>query len=72
MKPPKTADALGSNIRAMRLLSRLSQQQLAVAAKTDTNYLRGIELGQRNPTVRVLERIASALGVEVIDLFDAP
>lgn len=46
----------------------LSQEQLAVRAKVHRTYLSGVETGTRNPTLEIIKRLASALGVEASDL----
>jgi len=35
-------------------------------------YLSGLECGRRNPTVKMLERLASALDVPISILFNNP
>jgi len=47
----------------LRQQRKLTQEQLAFAAKIDLTYLGGIERGKRNPSLLVMARIASALGV---------
>lgn len=56
------------NVRRLREQAGLSQEALAHAARLHTTYLSGIENGRRNPTLDVLERLGSALGVEPTDL----
>lgn len=47
---------------------QMSQEDLADAAGISANYLSGIELGQRNPTLVVLSALASALEVSLSSL----
>lgn len=47
-----------------------SQEALADEAGLDRTYISGIERVVRNPTVTVIERIASALGCKHGDLLD--
>jgi len=61
--------ALGSRIRELRDEKGWSQEKLAEAACVDRSYIAGIERGLRNPTVRNLLKIASALKVKMADLF---
>ena len=63
---------LAWNLRHMRSARGLSQETLAVDAGVAAPYLSGIERGARNPTVDVLDRLATALGVEVDALLRAP
>lgn len=52
------------NVRSLRERAGLSQEELAHIARLHTTYLSGIENGRRNPTLDVIERVASALNVE--------
>ena len=61
---------VGKNVRAYRERAGLSQEALADAAALDRTYVSGIERGRRNPTVVVLERVADALGVRIVDLVE--
>lgn len=57
---------VGENVRALRGLT--PQDEVAHEAGIHTTYLSGIENGKRNITLRVLERLAAALGVTEVDL----
>jgi transcriptional regulator with XRE-family HTH domain len=59
---------VGRNVRRHRLSAGLSQEALADAAGLDRTYVSGVERGVRNPTVKVLQGIAIALGVTSADL----
>ncbi|MEO0544063.1 MAG: helix-turn-helix transcriptional regulator [Pseudomonadota bacterium] len=54
----------GKNVRQWRKARNLSQEDLAARAELHSTYVSGIETGARNPTLRVVERIAAALDVE--------
>jgi transcriptional regulator with XRE-family HTH domain len=54
---------VGTNILKLRKRRGLSQEELAVDAEIDVTYLRGIERGRRNPSLMVLVRLATQLGV---------
>jgi transcriptional regulator with XRE-family HTH domain len=56
-------------IKALRQELGLSQQQLAELAGVDKVTLIRIETGRGNPTVETLGKLATALGVEMADLF---
>jgi transcriptional regulator with XRE-family HTH domain len=62
--------ALGKRIRQLRQGKRWSQEFLADEAGMHRTYLWGIEQGVRNPSVRHLTRIAEALGVSLVALFE--
>ncbi|MDE2562558.1 MAG: helix-turn-helix transcriptional regulator [Sphingomonadales bacterium] len=59
---------VGMNVRRLRTVAKLTQEQLAFAAEIDLTYVGGIERGKRNPSVLVLARIAGALGTEPSEL----
>ena len=51
----------GKNVRAARLAVGYSQEDLADHAEIDRTYVSGVERGLRNPSIRVLARLAKAL-----------
>lgn len=53
--------AFGAAVRARRERVGLSQEELAFRADLDRPYISGIERGVRNPTLRVMARMAKAL-----------
>ena len=48
-----------------------SQERLAEEAGIHRVYLAGIELAQRNPSLKNLENLARALGISLPKLFEA-
>ena len=60
---------VGLNVRRMRLAQGLSQETLALEADLAMNYLSGIERGIRNPSLRVIGRLANVLRVSAGDFF---
>jgi transcriptional regulator with XRE-family HTH domain len=63
------ADHFGLAIRRHRELLRLSQEELANRANIDRTYISGVERGARNPTLHVMQKIATALGSDLDVLF---
>jgi transcriptional regulator with XRE-family HTH domain len=63
---------VGRNVRSPRKARGFTQEALAHAAEIDTRYVGGIERGEENPTVAVLARIASVLGIEPGAFFAKP
>ena len=61
---------LGERIRTVRRGQGMSQEALAAACNLDRTYISGIERGQRNPGLRNIEVIASALGMSLKQLFE--
>lgn len=54
----------GQNVRYWRKKRGLSQEEFADRAQLHPTYVSGIETGYRNPTVKIIGRIAEALGIE--------
>jgi transcriptional regulator with XRE-family HTH domain len=63
------ARAIGANVRKARLLRGLTQEQVAARGFT-YRFFQELERGVRNPSLRTLHDLASALGVTVEDLVD--
>jgi len=61
---------VGRNVRKLREAQDLSQEELSFNAGLHRTYVSGVERGVRNPTIVVVSRIAKALGVPPIRLFD--
>ena len=57
------------NLKAYRKLRKISQTQLAELCDSSTGYIGEIESGKRFPSVKMIERIAGALGIESWHLF---
>ena len=60
---------IGINIRKLRNSRKLSQEELAFEAGIDRSYLSEIENGYKNLSVTVLAQIATALKVDINELF---
>jgi transcriptional regulator with XRE-family HTH domain len=60
------------NVRRIRVENGVSQERLAFDAGVDRSYLGGIERETENPTVDVLERLATTLAVPLAELFQEP
>lgn len=60
---------LGMRIRFLRKEKKMSIEDLALEAEINKNYLGDLENGRRNPTIRVLEKIAKALEINLSELF---
>lgn len=61
---------LGANIRRLRLEKGLSQEDYAFEVGIHRTYVSDIERGTRNPTVTIIEKLASAFGVAPGRLLD--
>lgn len=60
--------ALGANLRRYRAARGLSQEALADLMGVHRTYLGGVERGERNLTLKSVERIAENIGVEPLSL----
>ncbi|WP_019199723.1 helix-turn-helix domain-containing protein [Afipia birgiae] len=61
---------LARNLRRLRLERALSQDDLATEAGLRQALISAIEVGTANPTLESLDRLASALGIDLAALFD--
>ncbi|MDA9066439.1 helix-turn-helix domain-containing protein [Flavobacteriales bacterium] len=59
----------GLRVKELRLERKLSQEALANLAGIDRTYMPGIEKGERNVSIIVVEKLAIALKVELNELF---
>ena len=59
---------LGANIRLLRQELGLSQEAFADLLGLHRTYIGGLERGERNISLRSLERYAEVLGVEPLQL----
>ena len=58
----------GIKVKTLRIEKGWSQEKLALTADLDRTYVPGIEAGRRNVSIVVIEKIANALNVEIIEL----
>ncbi len=59
---------LGRNIQRLRKKAKITQEELGDKAGLSTPYIGYIEIGQKKPSLKVLNKIASILNVKVKDL----
>ena len=57
--------SVGESIKNRRKELKITQPHLAELAGVSTNTLYKIETGQANPSLEVLNKIASVLGMEI-------
>jgi len=63
---------VGENVRRLRKERGLTQEQLAMEVGIDLTYLGGIERGRRNPSLKILGALSTALAVQLPDLLQRP
>ncbi|TIP23201.1 MAG: helix-turn-helix transcriptional regulator [Mesorhizobium sp.] len=61
---------LGQNLRRLRLAKGLSQEAFADDVGIHRTYVSDLERGRRNPTITIVEKLATFLAVKPGDLLD--
>src|ERR1700744_1646493 len=56
------------NLQRLRTKRGLTQGELALKAGSERTYVSRLEQGRKNPTLELLERLAKALKVDVVEL----
>ncbi|MBF0035514.1 helix-turn-helix domain-containing protein [Citrobacter freundii] len=59
----------GAHLKKLRLQSGLSQEAFADRCGLDRTYVSGIERGVRNPTLEVINVLATGLNIDIAELF---
>lgn len=62
--------AVGKRICTLRKKLKLTQAALASTAGMEESALQRIEAGRTNPTIKTLYKVATALNVEIKELFE--
>jgi len=63
---------LALNIKQNRHRLGISQAKLAERAQASTQYISMVELGRKFPSAEMLERLATALEIDSLNLFSPP
>lgn len=63
-----TLNTLANNVRRLRKLAGLSQEELAFQCEIDRTYISKVERGVANPSLLILARIADILKVSIEEL----
>lgn len=66
-----TTKRLQHNIRKLRLVKELTQEELSVKADITTDYLSEIERGKKCPSIDTIHNLSVALDVDVQELFNS-
>jgi transcriptional regulator with XRE-family HTH domain len=59
----------GDRIRELRRARNISQENLAFKTGMHRTYVGGIERGERNPTLKNIEKLARTLNISLAELF---
>ncbi len=62
--------AFGKVLRRLRIELGLSQEALALSADLQRNYISLMELGQNQPTITTIFKLANALNIKPSKLMD--
>ncbi|MGO8377714.1 helix-turn-helix domain-containing protein [Rhizobium ruizarguesonis] len=65
-------ETFARNLRTLRQARKLSQEELAHRAGIDRTYISSLERCVYSPSIEVLDRLATVLGVEPADLLRKP
>ena len=68
---PKLPQRFGRAVRKLREKTDLSQERFAFKAGIDRRYYAKIEHGEANVTLNVLDKVANALDISLVELFRA-
>ena len=66
---PVLRQVVGDTLRALRLRQRRTLREVSASARVSLGYLSEVERGQKEPSSELLAAIATALDVELSDLF---
>ena len=61
-------EIIARNLRRVRVAKDVSQERLAFDAGVDRSYLGGMERGEENPTIDILDKLAATLGIDLGEL----
>ena len=61
---------VGQNLRSHRMERNLSQEAFAAVVGVHRTYMGGLERGERNLTLKSVERIAERLGLDPLVLLE--
>ena len=68
MEKKETLIRIGKNIRKIRDIKNISQQDLAAACNFEKSNMSRIEAGRTNLTIGTLLKICEALQVQLVDV----
>lgn len=70
MKNKDVEKRFGAKLAYVRKAKKISQMKLAEVVDMNFNYIGQIERGEANVTIKTMKKLADALDVELLELFD--
>lgn len=67
-EPTKKDMIFANRLKKMRRRAEITQEELAVKTRLSTTFIGLLETGQRRPSFKSLQKLASALGIKAKDL----
>ena len=64
-----TKELLGLKVKEIRRMRKITHEKLSEIIGVDNGYISKLEVGQNFPSIGTLEKIAKALDVELVELF---
>jgi transcriptional regulator with XRE-family HTH domain len=59
----------GRRIKELRMINKISQEELAFRCHLSKNYVSDVERGTRNVSLKAIEKFSIGLNVKMSDLF---
>ena len=72
MDPKDLRQAFAANLRRLRHAKGISQEDLAYEANVNRTYLSKLEKGVSYPRLKIIAKLADALGIEPAELLMPP
>lgn len=63
-------EKFGKRLRELRGNKGLSQEKLSKQAGFDRTYVGKIERGEKNPTLKTIDKLASSLEIQIKEFFE--
>lgn len=71
-RPLSVQHRFGARVRELRLERGLTQEDLAAHCGLFRTYMSRVETGAANPTLAMIDALATSLAVPIAELFPAP
>lgn len=66
-----THKKFGQRIKVLRKENNMTQEDLAFKVGVDRSYMGFVERGEKNPTLKILSKLARALKISLSELFQS-